>query len=61
MARRATIYYMNIITLLLSIAAVILSGGALSVALSNKARLDALETAPAGPDVTPKGAGGGGW
>ena len=51
---------MNTITLLLSIAAVILSGGALSVALSNKARLDALETAPAGPDVTPMGMGGGG-
>lgn len=51
---------MNIITLLLSIAAVILSAGALSVALSNKAQLDALGAAPAGPDVSPMGAGGGG-
>ena len=57
MAQRATIYLMNIITLLLSIAAVILSGCALSVALS--VRRDA--TIPAStPDAGTRGAGGSG-
>ena len=51
---------MNTLSIILSVLAVVLSGGALSVALSNKARLDALETAPAGPDVGTMGAGGGG-
>ena len=52
---------MNTITLLLSIAAVILSGGALSVSLGTRARLEALEAreSPA-PDVSPMGMGGGG-
>lgn len=51
---------MNTITLLLSIAAVVLSGGAMSVALSNKARLDAITATSNGPDVSPMGAGGSG-
>ena len=60
LARRDTIARMNTITLLLSIAAVILSGGALSVSLSTRTRLEALE-ARESPDMQTKGAGGGGW
>ena len=50
---------MNTITILLSIAAVILSGGALSIALSTRTRLEALE-ARESPDMQAKGAGGSG-
>lgn len=51
---------MNTIAILLSIAAVILSVGALFISLSTRARLEALE-ARESPDMQTKGAGGGGW
>lgn len=51
---------MNTITLILSIAAVIWSIGASAIAVNCRKRLDALEAAPAGPDVGTMGAGGGG-
>jgi hypothetical protein len=50
---------MNTITLLLSIAALAMSAGALYISLSNRARLDEIEAGDP-PDMQTKGAGGGG-
>jgi hypothetical protein len=50
---------MNTIVLLLSTVAAIMAAGALSISLSNRSRLDALEAGDS-PDMQTKGAGGSG-